>query len=460
MYISEISRNIRTSRILGYLILAAGFLMVQDAVSADRFSGRATRPSDAAQVSHQTKAQLQELVGPIALYPDDLIGIILPATTNPIQLVQAVQFLDEHKHEPELTPDENWEDSIIALLNYPEVLRLLDENLDWTVKLGEAVITQQDDVMDAIQQFRKRANSAGNLVSDDKQIVIKDEDSIQITPADPQVIYVPDYEPERVVVRHYGPVLDYYPIGYPVYYYPYAPDYRFSTSFFWGVSTAFVIGWNTHNLYSYRYNHHRHPYFGSNFYANRYLYRNRNINRGVNLNRRRTSDRTWQHNGFRNSRPAIVTSSFQRPRTGTTNLRSDNDNPRRRIPANTYSSGRQLGPSGNGYGNRNRIRNDRAVRRDDRRSNTEVRRRNDRNQAVPVTQTTQQRVNSRSAPRTFQSASRGSNSGTDTSTGTQNPSRLSLRAGNNGNNSANNNYRNRTANRYSSQNNPRGRLRR
>jgi len=235
----------RLSRVLCVLILASGTISTRDAI------GQEWSTRNVAGVSHQeqsqplTRSQLQDLIGPIALYPDDLIAVILPASTNPLQIVQARRYLDQHDKDPALKPDDKWDDSIVAILNYPEVLQLMDENLDWTVKLGESFIVQEADVMDAIQLFRKRANSAGNLKSDDKQIVLKEGNTIQIQPADPQVVYVPYYEPERVVVHQYVPVYNYYPSAYPLYYYPYAPDYRFSTNFFWGISTAFVFSWNT-----------------------------------------------------------------------------------------------------------------------------------------------------------------------------------------------------------------------
>jgi hypothetical protein len=81
----------------------------------------------------------------------------LPASTNPVQVVQAVR-LEQQATDPAMTPAASLDDSIIASLNYPEVLRLMDENLDWTVKLGEACITQQDGVRDAVRRFRRQAN--------------------------------------------------------------------------------------------------------------------------------------------------------------------------------------------------------------------------------------------------------------------------------------------------------------
>ena len=87
-----------------------------------------------------SRQELQDLVGPVALYPDDLLAIVLPAATYPLQIVQAARFLEELKSNPGLEPDEDWDDSIIAVLNYPEIIELLNEDLDWTWQLGEAVV--------------------------------------------------------------------------------------------------------------------------------------------------------------------------------------------------------------------------------------------------------------------------------------------------------------------------------
>jgi hypothetical protein len=85
---------------------------------------------------------LEELVGRVALYPDELIAIVLPASTYPLQIVQAARYLEAHESDPTLEPSAEWDDSIIALLNYPEAIELLNTDLDWTWQLGEAVINQ------------------------------------------------------------------------------------------------------------------------------------------------------------------------------------------------------------------------------------------------------------------------------------------------------------------------------
>ncbi len=214
--------------------------------------------------------ELGKLVGPIALYPDDLVAIILPASTNPLQLVQADRFLDKRKADPKLPVDDRWDDAVKSLLNYPDVVKTMSADLDWTSALGEAVVADQGAVLEAIQSFRRKAQAAGNLKSDGKQVVAAAQEIITIVPADPQVIYVPQYNPATVVV--YGaPAWGYYPTAYPSYYYPYAPGAALAAGVIWGA--AIGAAWNG--------GHYATHYGGD---ANININRNTNINTG-NINR-------------------------------------------------------------------------------------------------------------------------------------------------------------------------------
>ena len=219
-----------------------------------------------------TAAELEEIVGPVALYPDDLLAIVLPASTYPLQVVQAARFLERLESDSSLKPDDEWDESITALLNYPEIVDLMNEDIDWTWRLGEAVVAQQVDVIAAIESFRDKAYAAGNLKSDDRQTVSTEDGVIEIEPTQEDVIYVPYYEPERVVVYQSRPVYHYYPRAYPVYYYPYPYGYTFTSGYFWGVTTAFSIGWLTDHLHVYHHSYWGHPYYGHN-YHNHYYYR-------------------------------------------------------------------------------------------------------------------------------------------------------------------------------------------
>jgi len=210
--------------------------------------------------------ELEGLIGAIALYPDDLLAIVLPASAYPLQIVQAARFLKDLKSDPSLKPNPDWDDSVVALSNYPEVVQMMADDLDWTWRLGEAVVAQQTAVIAAIERFRDRAYAAGNLNSDSHQTVAQEDGVIQITPVEEDVIYVPYYEPERVVVYQPRPVYHYYPRPYPVYYYPYPSGYSFGSGFFWGVTSAFSIGWYTDSLHIYHHSYHGHPYYGHSYW--------------------------------------------------------------------------------------------------------------------------------------------------------------------------------------------------
>ncbi|WP_235024784.1 DUF3300 domain-containing protein [Caballeronia arvi] len=187
-------------------------------------------------------ASLDMLVGPIALYPDDLIAIILPSSTYPVEIVQADRFLERRKTDKNLPVNEAWQDPVKALLNYPEVVKKMSTDLDWTVALGEAVVADQSAVLQAVQRFRRQTQSAGNLKTDDKQTVVVEKEVIRIVPSNPEVIYVPQYNPSTVVISSPAPVYSYWPAPYPVYYYPYAPGAAFATGLIWGA--AITAAWN------------------------------------------------------------------------------------------------------------------------------------------------------------------------------------------------------------------------
>jgi hypothetical protein len=199
-----------------------------------------------------TAAQLEVLVGPVALYPDDLLALMLPASTQPLQVVDAQRFLEQRKTNPSLQPAKTWDPSVIALLNYPEALARMNADLTWLQQLGTSVVNQQAGVMDAVQVFRRKALNAGNLKSDDKQTVRTGgsdaSQTVVIEPTSPQVIYVPTYEPTTVVYAPPPgyPYYPYYSAPYPYYYSPAAP-------FFMGASFGVVLGygcdWDDHDVY-------------------------------------------------------------------------------------------------------------------------------------------------------------------------------------------------------------------
>jgi hypothetical protein len=231
MYTNRCKRARRRMISVGFFVIGACLAL---AVVPETFGQAPAAAGSSAQAS--SPEELERLVAPIALYPDDLVAIILPASTSPLQIVQADRFLEKRKQDPQLPIDDKWDDSVKALVNYPEVIKQMSADLDWTADLGEAVVDDQGAVLDAVQAFRRKAQAAGNLKTDAKQVVEVQKDIIQIVPADPQVIYVPQYDPTTVVVYSTVPVYGYYPAPYPVYYYPYPPGAAFAAGLIWGAA--------------------------------------------------------------------------------------------------------------------------------------------------------------------------------------------------------------------------------
>ena len=135
-----------------------------EAQFADATPSEATASGDAAGDQSSTLLTAEELnavVAPVALYPDELLAIVLPASTNPIQVVEAQRFLDQRAKDPNLQPDQEWDPSVLALINYPEVVKKMSDDISWCQDLGNAVLDQQDDVLAAIQAARGSASDAG-----------------------------------------------------------------------------------------------------------------------------------------------------------------------------------------------------------------------------------------------------------------------------------------------------------
>jgi Protein of unknown function (DUF3300) len=149
--------------------------------------------------------ELRPLVAPIALYPDDLLAIVLPASTNPVQIVEAQRFLEKQRADKKLQPNPEWDPSILALINYPQVVAKMDADLSWTTALGNAVIDQLDDVLAMIQQLRAEAQSSGYLESNAFWVVLWEDDYWHIDSSDPDWIFVPDY-PDDIFLRPEHPI--------------------------------------------------------------------------------------------------------------------------------------------------------------------------------------------------------------------------------------------------------------
>jgi hypothetical protein len=189
--------------------------------------------SDASGPVTLSESDLEQLVAPIALYPDPLIALILPASTVPTDIVLASRFLNNGGSADDIDA-QPWDQNVKGLAHYPDVLQMMDDNLDWTNQLGAAVIAQQADVMNAIQTMRAKAQSLGNLESTPQQQVVSTNNVIQIVPADPQVIYVPYYNPQVVYVQAPPPA---------------APFVTFSAGLAIGIWLGGGCNWNNHGFY-------------------------------------------------------------------------------------------------------------------------------------------------------------------------------------------------------------------
>jgi hypothetical protein len=237
--------------------------------------------------------QLDSLVAPIALYPDPLLAQTLAASTYPLELMQLQQWLAKNpglkdKALADAAAKQPWDPSIQAMAALPDVVKWLTDDIQWTTDLGNAFLAQQSDVMDAVQRMRKKAQMNGNLKSTPQQKVetevVESKQVIVIEQADPQVVYVPSYNPTVV----YGaPVYPYPPI-----YYPSAGYYAAGAAISFGVGVAIGAAWGGGGWgWNAGWGHNDINVNRNNFYN-----RNTNINanRAGNINANRSG--AWQHN--------------------------------------------------------------------------------------------------------------------------------------------------------------------
>lgn len=227
-----------------------------------------------------TQQDFDELLAPIALYPDALLAQVFMASTYPLEVVEAARWqkanpnLKDKALEAEVEK-QGWDPSVKALTMVPQVLTMMNEKLDWTTKLGDAFLSNQEDMLKTVQALRKKADAAGNLKSSEQMTVKKEaEGSVQVIKIEqpkPEVVYVPTYNPATVYGTwwySYPPPYYYYPPGYG-----YGAGLAFASGVFWGAAIAGGIGWGNNEI---------------------------NINRNTNIN---TGNRNniqggnkWQHN--------------------------------------------------------------------------------------------------------------------------------------------------------------------
>src|SRR2546427_2235894 len=229
------------------LIVFLSCLLVQFTAQAESYGPMSQSdqqpPPAPAQLSPQ---ELQQLVAPIALYPDALVAQILAASTYPTQIVEADRWIESHanlkgKNLADEVDKQPWDPSVKALTQFPSVLENMDKNLSWTSSLGEAYANQEQDVTDAVQQMRQEARQAGKLNSNEQENVSTQANTIVIQPANPDVVYVPAYDPWLV----YGAPIVAYAGWYPVPGIFFAgPAISFGLGFGIGFFGGFGWGWN------------------------------------------------------------------------------------------------------------------------------------------------------------------------------------------------------------------------
>ncbi len=272
--------------------------------------------------------ELEQLLAPIALYPDDLVSQLLMASTYPLEIVMADRWVKAHKDlkgdaAAKALEQEPWDASVKSLVNFPDLLAMMSDKLDWTQKLGDTFLGQQTEVMDTIQKLRAKAKESGNLETNENQKVeVQQQGSTQvitIQSANPQVVYVPVYDP--VVVYGAWP----YPAYPPYPYYPpaYGVGVGIAVGFAWGYAWG-GCDWDDDDI---------------NIDINRNTEINHNIDRGKYQDKLgQRGDGTWKHDpahrqsvpyrdqaatkqyGGRTSEQAAQARESYRGRTETSNL--------------------------------------------------------------------------------------------------------------------------------------------
>jgi hypothetical protein len=367
------------------VIPALAFALISASANAQTVPASAPPPSAPAE---RSAADLEKLVAPIALYPDSLIATILPAAAYPLEIVQAARFVADSNNLPNLDA-QPWDENVRAVAAVPAAIQKLNDDLSWTISLGEAFIAQPKELMDTIQGLRAKAQNLGTLKTSPQQVVVVTNTVVQtvvqqqvvyvtntivqIQPANPQVIYVPAYDPWYV----------YYPP--PVYYVGPPPVVTFAVGVTVGLIIANNCDWHGGGIYV---GHHGAVVWGGGGYHHSDV--DIDINRNVNINnntinnvnrpaqkwqpdqsRLRTSgspgalasarsleSRGWNSKGAPATRSAARTSTVSRP-TASPGISRPSASPKTASPALNRSAqpaasrGSAFGGLSNGGGARN-----------------------------------------------------------------------------------------------------------
>src|SRR5213595_2358736 len=256
---------------------------------------------EGAESAKLSSAQLEELVAPISLYPDALAVQVLMAATYPLEIVEAARWRAKNSSLQgdaleQALESRNWDPSVESLTRFPDLLKRMSDNLDWTKDLGDAFLAQKDEVLEAVQRMRAKAYESGALKTTKEQVVIreivKEKEIIRVEPADPEVVYVPQYSPSAV----YGPPpTPYYPAmtGYPPGYVATASLLSFGAGMAVGAAVWGDCDWG-HNEVNNYYNNGGGG--GGNQNVNVNKNKEKNVNKSGNRTRGECGRQKWQHN--------------------------------------------------------------------------------------------------------------------------------------------------------------------
>ncbi|WNC72379.1 DUF3300 domain-containing protein [Thalassotalea psychrophila] len=228
-----------------------------------------------------SQAELEQMLAPIALYPDSVLTHILIAATYPLEVIEAERWVSKNSNSSNTElmdkgEEMEWDPSVVALLPFAGILTKMSTELTWTRQLGDAFLSNEEQVLASIQSLRQKADNAGSLAQMENVDVARDDNNIAITPADPQIVYVPYYD-ARVV---YGP---WYWSGYPPVYWAHYPSYysphyaAYPAPFYWHTAVHISVGWFfggfhwgnhhvvvNHHPHSYYYRHYNNHHHGHN----------------------------------------------------------------------------------------------------------------------------------------------------------------------------------------------------
>lgn len=242
---------------------------------------------------------LDQILAPIALYPDSLLAQVLMASTYPLEVVEAARWLKDNSNLKDsdldnAIKDKDWEVSVKSLVHFPQVLQMMSDKIEWTEKVGDAFLAQKDDVMNTVQNLRAKSKDAGNLKTTTEQKVVVADKIIEILPANPEVVYVPMYDPAVVYGPWWYPAYPPYPVYYPGWTPAGVAAVSFASGFFVGAAVSSWAGcnWYAHDV---------------NVNVNRTAsFNNVNVNKNVNV-------QNWQHDaGHRQGVPYKSASLNQR----------------------------------------------------------------------------------------------------------------------------------------------------